>query len=104
LNQLEKLKVLIKEKQVQVANQGKYTPQHVVNLVREATGLPFNINHHTNAWKLNQVRPQKKVPHGCKIEYCQYDEAHKDIVYTDKWVQLLIEKVMDPVKFEEIKN
>lgn len=101
--QVTKHIALIKEKQVQVANQGKLKPIQVVKRVREESGVAFNRTHHANAWKLYNVRPSIPGPRGCKPEFCQYDEAHKDVIYTERWVYFLIEKVRDPQEFEKIK-
>jgi len=86
----DKMIVGIKEKSIQVANQGKYKPSKVLALLKEKTGLAKNMSWHTKMWKLYQVRP---VPKGCKIEYCQYDEPHKDYIYTDAWIELLISQI-----------
>src|SRR6266851_5518856 len=95
---------MIKERQIQVANQGMLKPKKVVEHVRKATGTPFNTTHHTNAWKLYDVRPRVPGPKGCKTQFCQYDEPHRDFVYTEQWVQTLIEKVRNPQEFEKIKS
>ena len=36
------------------------------------------------------------------VRYCQYDVPHKDYIYTDGWVELLVSKLADPIKFAEI--
>lgn len=102
--QVMKQIAFISEKQVQVANQGKLKPSEVVKRVKDATGVVFNSAHHTNAWKLYKIRPRILGPIGCRTEFCQYDEPHKDFIYTDKWLQFLIEKVQNPLEFEKIKR
>jgi len=102
--QITKQITLIKEKQVQVANQGKFKPSQVIKRVREETGVVFNTAHHTNAWKFYKVRPSMLVPNDCQTEFCQYDEPHRDFIYTERWVQFLIEKVRDGQEFEKIKS
>lgn len=95
---------MIKEQKVQVANQGKLKPSQVVERIRTATDLLFTINDHVNAWKLYNVRPQTLEPKGCDVRYCQYDEPHKDFVYTEQWVQFLIKQLQNPDEFTKIKN
>lgn len=102
--QITKYIAFIKEKQVQVANQGKLKPGQVIRRVKEETGINFNTAHHTNAWKIYNIRPSAPGPKGCQTEFCQYDEAHKDFVYTEKWVKFLIGKVRDNQEFEKIKR
>lgn len=104
MKQIEKLVALVKEKQIQVANQGKLRPTQVVERIKEATGKEFNMAHHTNAWKLYKARPRNCEPKGCQTNFCQYDEPHRDFVYTEQWVQFLIKKVNNPTEFEKIKS
>lgn len=92
----------IKEKTVQVADQGKLRVKDVVRKVKEATGLPFKISHHTNAWKIYNVRPRGYSATGCRTEYCQFNEAFGNYVYTEAWVKFLIEKLQIPEEYEKI--
>ncbi len=97
MKQYEKQVAMIKERviRIQVANQGRLRPSTVCKRVSVITGKSFNTHHHTNAWKLYHIRSKKQDPEGCKTEFCQYDEAHNDFVYTEAWVQFLVEKVND---------
>lgn len=106
MKQYDRTVAMVKEKivSVQVANQGKLKPSVVVRRVKEATGKPFSINTHASAWKLYNVRPKKLGPQGCNPEFCHYDEAHQDFVYTEKWVQFLITKVNDAQELLNIKK
>jgi hypothetical protein len=104
MEQYEKQVALIRERRVQVADQGKLLPGKVVQLIKDATGIPFNITDHTKAWKLYKVRPQLHVAEGCRAEYCQYSEAFNAFVYTQNWVDFLIKKVQDPTEYQRIKN
>ena len=103
MEQYEKQVALIKERRVQVADQGKLLPNKVVQLVKKATGLPFTISDHTKAWRFYGVRPKSCVATGCKTEYCQYSEAFNTFVYTQKWVEFLIKKVQNPDEYRKIK-
>ena len=55
-------------------------------------------------WKYFKVRPLHGAtnPRNCDVRYCQYDVPHKDYIYTDGWVELLVSKLADPIKFAEI--
>lgn len=106
-NEFETLKkdiALIKEKRVPVANQGKYKPQMVCDELSKQFGKTINISLHTQAWKFYGVRKQGKQADGCNAKYCQYDEAHKDYVYTQAWIDYLIVKFKDPNELEQIRN
>ena len=103
LAQLQQGIVLIKSKTVQVANQGKYRPKDVVKLVQEMEPR-FRMHDHTQAWRYYKIRPQKASPRGCNLTYCQYDEAHQDIVYTDKWVERLKQVVQTPSEWAKVQQ
>lgn len=100
---LQKGIVLIKNKQVQVANQGKYRPKDVVARVQEVEPR-FRVHDHTQAWRYWGIRPRKPSPIGCDSEYCQYDAAHHDIVYTDRWVERLTKLVQDPSEWIKVQQ
>lgn len=101
----EKQVAFIKEKIVQAADQGKFLPKTVVEMIQDRTGKQdFSVHLHTKAWKLFQVRTSTPTPSTCKTKYCQYNEAFKQVVYTQAWVDFLCEKVLDPVEFERIKH
>ena len=72
-----------------------YKPKQVCALVHELTKKPFSIHHHTQAWRLLEVRPgtDAKQPENTNKEYCIYHSAHGDYTYSDKWVERLIEYV-----------
>ena len=104
MEKYEKQVAFIKDKLVQVADQGKLLPGNVVARVKNATGLNFTFTHHTNAWKLYAIRPQKLVAQGCNTKYCQFSEAFQKFIYTEAWVEFLIEKIMMQEEFERIKQ
>lgn len=94
----------IRDRQIPVANRGHLRPTAVVERVKEKTGIDFTMFHHTNAWKMYNVRPTSKVPHGCRAEYCHFDEVFREFVYTDRWVNFLCEKITDPDEFESLNR
>ena len=100
---VEKEVTLIKEKTVQVANQGYLKPSDVCKKVKEQIDRDFKINLHTKAWKYYKVRKKGHQAAGCKTEFCHYDEPHKDYIYTKKWVDFLVEKLKDDQEYENIK-
>lgn len=104
MEKYEKHVALIKEKQVQVADQGKYRPKAVIAMVRERTGIEFNQHLHTNAWKLYKVRTSKNDPKECNTKYCQYSLAFDTYVYTDDWVDFLCKRVVKPDELQKIRS
>lgn len=91
LDRLDKLNVLIREKHVPIANLGLYKPGEVVAELKSRFPGRFNMGTHITAWKRHKVRPAKSDPHPerTRPEYCVYDEAHEDYVYTKAWVEKL---------------
>lgn len=103
--ELARLGVLIKTKQVAVANKGRFLPGKVASRVSEAIGRPFTAStHHARAWRHYKVRPESASANreDCKTEYCQFDEAHGGYVYTAAWVTFLIEKLADEEEYNEV--
>ena len=95
--------VLLKNKQVQVANQGKYRPGDVVRAVQKVEPR-FRMYDHIRAWKYFGIRPQEKSPRGCDVDYCQYDAAHDDFIYTEKWIDRLKQLVGDSAEWAKVQT
>lgn len=104
MEKLSKMVALIKEKRVPVANQGKYKPSTVAELVSKKIGREFKTHHHTHAWKYYKIRGRGIDPSSCNSQYCQFDEVHNDYVYTDKWVDFLTERISDDTEYQKIIN
>lgn len=104
LERLEKLNVLIREKQIPIANLGLFKPGEVVQELR--TRIPFRINAHTHtrAWHHYGVRPPMgdAHPERTRSEYCIYDETHEDYVYTKAWVDKLTKDLANPQEYERV--
>lgn len=101
---LKKDIALIREKRVPVANQGKYKPKMVCDTLSARLGKPVSISLHTLAWKAYNVRKQGKQADGCDIKYCQFDEAHRDYVYTQEWIDYLFKKFTDQDELDRVRN
>lgn len=101
---LRRMNVLIKDKQVPIANLDVKKPAEVVAAVSGALPIVFNMHHHTTAWKHFGVRPESGSgqPQHTDSSYCVYDLAHKDYLYTRAWIAKLISEMSDPGKFETI--
>lgn len=89
--------VAIKERNIQVANQGCLKPGAVVKTIQDRTGIQKTIHWHTQMWKKHQARQGSTNTH-TNTKYCQYDEPHKDYIYTNKWVDFLIENEIENTK------
>ena len=65
----------------------------------------FNASyHHAVACEFYKVRPKRGDPHPEKtnVDMCQYDAAHKDYVFTEKWVTFLIEEMKKPGQYQKL--
>ncbi len=114
-DELGRFVTLIKTKQVQVVNPKGKKPSDVVRSVQEGLGDPklvrgnkvvnkFNSSTHTSCWKFYNVRPDKdsQDPEMTDTKYCVYDVTHKDYVYTQAWIDFLIEKMKDESEYQKI--
>jgi len=71
-------------------------------LVSQKIGKPFNVHNHTQAWKIYDVRKSGEDPEGCETKYCQFDDVHKDYVYTVDWVTFLCKKLSDAKEYQRV--
>ena len=101
---IEQAVTLLKTRETAVAHLGQMKSGDVASTVQSHLGFKFGTNHHTTCWKYFKVRPLHGAtnPRNCDVRYCQYDVPHKDYIYTDGWVELLVSKLADPIKFAEI--
>lgn len=93
LERLGKLNVLIKEKNIPIQNLDLYKPGEVIEKVNSESIYKMTTHGHTSAWKHYSVRPKtgSKDPKKCVTEYCVYDKAHNDYLYTNAWVKKCVE-------------
>ena len=111
MDQYARLVSMIRPQAIQVANQGTLRPidicRAVEPVVRQVCGPHKRFvpsTHHVSAWRFYAVRPGRGEgdPTATRAEYCQYDEAHGDYVYTTAWRDFLIHEMRKPGKYEEV--
>ncbi len=111
VEEYDKLTAIIRPTVIQVANAGHHKAGDVSKKVEAALqpllGKSFKFNpsyHHAKACEFYKVRPKKGDPHPekTKLDFCHYDAAHKDYVFTDNWVRHLIEEVKKPNQLDRI--
>jgi hypothetical protein len=113
--ELGKFVAMVKYKEVGISNVDKIKSGDVVKLVQSALGDPkiervkhtvdkSNLDTHTRCWKKYGVRPdsKSKQPQETKTEYCIYDKPHKDYLYTNKWVDFLIDKMKEEEEYKSL--
>ena len=77
-------------------------PTEVVKIVQERTGLRFNTNLHAEAGRRLGARPARGEPNATvDIRLAEWISAHKRHLYTQAWIDLLVEKLSTPDGFYE---
>lgn len=108
---VERVAALVKEKlkKVKVRNLDGMLPKEVVERVQSKLGDPkiktnsqkvidlFNSTTHTRCWKKYEVRPETSSdePENTREKYCVYDETFETYMYTEEWVDFLVDKMSD---------
>ena len=104
LQRLEKLNVLIREKQIPIANLDLLKPSQVLDKLEERLGYRPTMNAHTDAWKFYGVRPASgdPRPERTQADFCVMDSAHGDYLYTQAWVNRLESAFSSEERYREI--
>ena len=104
LKLLSELNVLIRDKHISILNLGHHKPSEVVAMVNDRIPYCFKMHHHIKAWKFFKVRPKPEDPKPEKTlsDFCVYDTAHCDYLYTDAWVEKLAKELLNDSRFIEI--
>jgi hypothetical protein len=86
--------------------QWPFLPGVVRSMVSKATGKPFTLHNHTQAWRLYDARPQgsSTTPEKCNQKFCTYHPAYGNYTYSQEWADHLISAVKDPSEFQKIKT
>ncbi len=104
LKRLERLNILIKEKHIPIANLDLHRPGDVVEQVRQRIPQPFSMGTHTAAWRYFKVRPPTHAakPEETLSQYCVYDPAHGDYLYTKAWIEKLAQELADRANYDRV--
>ncbi|MBB6062800.1 hypothetical protein HNP65_001252 [Thermosipho japonicus] len=103
----KKFLIAIKEKR----SNGEFRPSKVAKKVYEAlkNKMPkdwkFTASyHHSKCWKYYKIRPKNgaKDPFRTNEKYCYYDEAFGQYVYTQEWIDFLIDKLANKEEYKKI--
>jgi hypothetical protein len=113
--QLSNFAVMVKNKEVPVANPDTIPAGNVAKKVQAGLGNPqierggrqvnrFNLAIHTRCWKRYKARPEggSANPEATNWKYCIYDKRHNDYGYTQAWVDFLIEKLKDSTELDAV--
>jgi hypothetical protein len=113
--QLSNFAVMVKNKEVPVANPDTIKAADVAKKVQAGLGNPqversgkqvsrFNLSIHTRCWKRYKARPDggSPNPEATDWKHCVYDKRHNDYGYTQGWVDFLIEKLKDQTELDAV--
>ncbi len=64
----------------------------------------FNMDTHTRCWRKYEIRPENNSqnPERTVQEYCVFDQPNNSYLYTDSWVEFLIEKMSIEAEFNSL--
>lgn len=96
--------VIIRDRQVEVADKDKLLPGQVARLVEEQLPFEFHVHpEHTEMWRRLLVRPAKNCanPYDTDPRYCVYNETFKSYAYTPAWVKRVIKEIGTVEKYRE---
>lgn len=104
LERMEQLNVLIREKHIPIANVDLFKPSEVVKELQKQLPHEVSLATHTAAWKHFKVRRPSKAakPEKTTSDYCVYDAAHNDYLFTRAWVDRLVRELSDPATFKKV--
>lgn len=104
LDRLEKLNVLIREKHIPIQNLDLLKAGQVVAELSERLPHRITMHVHTECWRHFDARPPTRSAHPeyTLQQYCVFDRAHSDYLYTRAWVEKLVRELEDPDDFEQI--
>lgn len=93
--------VVVREQTRSVASAGLLKPSRVVREVSKHTPFVFNMKLFVDAWHITEVRPPGDSPHPERTneKYCVYDEPHRDYLYTEAFVDKLLDETSSKAKF-----
>lgn len=102
---MAKAQTIIRDRQVAVSDLGALLPTEVAKRVTKAIGRPFKVTpHHARAWRYFEVRPPSGStdPAKTKTDFCRWNPAFKQYVYTDAWVKFLSRKLSDDEIYAQV--
>lgn len=104
LSRLDKLNVLIRGKQIPIANLNLSKAADVVKTLKPLLPYKISLSTHTRAWHHFQVRPAAgaSAPEKTDGRYCVYDPVHHDYVYTQAWIEKVAKDLADAVTFQQV--
>jgi hypothetical protein len=96
--------VIVRERHRPVSNVDKMKPGEAARRIEQRIPFRFSLYYHfILAWKGLHVRPDggARFPERTDERYCVYDAAHHDYLYTEAFVDLVVDRISTADGFEE---
>lgn len=94
-----RLCTMIKDKIVvqRVSNATLLKPSAVITAINDKCSTMLNLSNHTYLWKAFSVRPLNDSDSKFETidKYCVYDEPHNDYLYTEDWVEFIVNLILN---------
>lgn len=97
--------VIVREQVRSVSNEDLLKPGQVAAAVEKRIPYRFRVHpHFVRAWKKEAVRPPEgdAHPERTKQDFCIFDRAHRDYLYTSSFVDFLVEHAKTKPAFREL--
>lgn len=113
MEKYQQVTAIIKPAVALVANAGRHKAGDVCRkvepIVKQVCGKHTKFvasYHHVRACQFYKVRPPAGAqnPEKTNLQFCHYDAAHKDYVFTEQWVTFLKSELKKPGQYEKIKK
>lgn len=101
---VDQVRSIIKEKQIPVVDLGNLLPGQVVEQVAAVIEWPFTMHTHTQCWRHFRVRPPGGAndPAATRADFCRWNAAFQQYVYTEAWLKFLIRKLSDRATYSQV--
>ena len=101
---INQVQTIIREKKVPVEDLTGLLPAAVVEQVAAQLDRPFTMHTHTQAWRYYDVRPPAGAaePAATKSDFCRYNEAFGQYIYTPAWVNYLVRHLADETTYNAL--
>lgn len=105
----DRLTTIVKDRVIkaEALNPSKLKPGKVVEEIGKRCNIKFSHADHRYILAIFSVRPYKDFdtdvdPFDTNTKYCHYDEAHKDYLYQECWIDFLVNCITNNVLSKEI--
>jgi hypothetical protein len=96
--------VIVRERHRPVSNVDKMKPGEAARRIEQSIPWRFSLYYHfILAWKRLGVRPDggARFPERTDERYCVYDAAHHDYLYTDEFVDVVVQHIVTREGFQD---